>query len=77
MVLTGPTIAAVFKSLNESDQNPEEPSKAKKINLDEIIMNAKTVNGLLKIADSQPDISRTHALKVLEPSTHSTLPTTQ
>lgn len=55
-------MAAVFASLNEEDHSS--PQADKKLNLDEVIMNAKTVNGLLTIAETQPDISRKHALKV-------------
>lgn len=53
----------MFASLNDLDETVPETSE-KKSNLDEVIMNAKTVNGLLNIAESQPDISRKHALKV-------------
>lgn len=53
----------MFASLNDIDETVPETSE-KKSNLDEVIMNAKTVNGLLNIAESQPDISRKHALKV-------------
>lgn len=55
----------MFASLNDIDESvPETPQADKKPNLDEIILNAKTVNGLLAIAEVQPDISRKHALKV-------------
>lgn len=55
----------MFASLNDIDESvPETPKVENKINLDEIILNAKTVNGLLAIAETQPDISRKHALKV-------------
>lgn len=55
----------MFASLNDIDESiPETPKAENKINLDEIILNAKTVNGLLSIAETQPDISRKHALKV-------------
>ena len=63
-----PTVAAVFASLNETTEELDPPSETSqnKANLDEIINNAKTVNGLLTISESQPDISRKHALKVLK-----------
>lgn len=55
----------MFASLNDIDETvPETPKADNKINLDEIITNAKTVHGLLAIAETQPDISRKHALKV-------------
>jgi hypothetical protein len=57
----------VFASLNDIDENAPEPAADKsksKVNLDDVITNAKTVNGLLSIAESQGEISRKHALKV-------------
>lgn len=61
-----PTIAAVFATLN--DDPTENPTSATandtKFNLDEIIGNAKTVNGLLSITENNTDITRKHALKV-------------
>lgn len=61
-----PTIAAVFATLNDVDESTPEVKSAgsKQMNIDDIIMNAKTVNGLLAIAETQQDISRKHALKV-------------
>lgn len=57
----------MFASLNDIEENlPETTStNPKHLNLDAIITNAKTVNGLLAIAETQPDISRKHALKVV------------
>jgi hypothetical protein len=43
---------------------PDSDKATGKVDLDEIIANAKTVNGLLSIAESQNEISRKHALKV-------------
>lgn len=62
-----PTIAAVFASLNDIDETSTDLTKGKgnRVSLDEVIMNAKTVNGLLTIAETQPDISRNHALKIV------------
>jgi hypothetical protein len=59
-----PTIAAVFASLSQPDVvTPGDQSN--KLNIDEVIMNAKTVNGLLNISDAHKDIlQRKHALKV-------------
>jgi hypothetical protein len=66
-------VAAVFASLNET---PSEDTKAESsdshsnetkttISLDETIMNAKTVNGLLTIAENNSNINRKHALKIV------------
>lgn len=68
-ILADPTVAAIFKSLNDPDDAPvNAPAQNlggdKQSDLDEIILNAKTVNGLLGIAETRPDIGRTHALKV-------------
>lgn len=65
----GPRVAAVFASLNDDGSAGEtsstKPTQSKdKINIDEIISNAKTVNGLLSIADTKAELSRNHALKV-------------
>lgn len=58
----------MFASLNDVEVDGQEKTPAdksiSKLDLDEIIMNAKTVNGLLSIAESQNEISRKHALKV-------------
>lgn len=66
-ILLDPTIAAVFQSLSEEDEGSLANITrhlSKKPDVDEIIMNAKTVNGLLKIVETYPDLDRTHALKV-------------
>lgn len=56
----------MFATLN--DEPIETPTSAnatdKKFNLDEIIGNAKTVNGLLSITENNTEITRKHALKV-------------
>ena len=56
----------MFATLNdELIENPTSDNATdKKINLDEIIGNAKTVNGLLSITENNTDITRKHALKV-------------
>ncbi|XP_070503564.1 FAST kinase domain-containing protein 4 [Chironomus tepperi] len=59
-----PTVAAVFASLSDTEQ-PQTVSKDGKIDIDEIILNAKTVNGLLNIADQNKDLTRKHALKIV------------
>lgn len=68
MIFLDPTIAAVFATLN--DDPAEVPTSVnandKKFNLDEIIGNAKTVNGLLSITENNTDITRKHALKVIK-----------
>lgn len=61
-----PTVAAVFATLNDDPTENSTSANAndKKFNLDEIIGNAKTVNGLLSITENNTDITRKHALKV-------------
>jgi len=44
---------------------PQTGSKDGKIDVDEIILNANTVNGLLNIAEQNKDLTRKHALKVI------------
>lgn len=55
----------MFATLND-DPNATPNVNDKKLNLDEIIGNAKTVNGLLSITENNTDITRKHALKVSE-----------
>ena len=50
--------------MTDPDQPQQTESKDGKIDVDEIILNAKTVNGLLNIAEQNKDLSRKHALKV-------------
>jgi hypothetical protein len=57
----------VFSSLQDLNNEPDTAStqSLRKKNLDATITNAKTVNGLLSIADeNQSDMSRKYALKV-------------
>lgn len=58
----------MFASLNDTEESEAASQTTdrsqSKIDLDEVINNAKTVNGLLNIAESQNEISRKHALKV-------------
>jgi hypothetical protein len=55
-------VAKVFENL--SNDSPESPAATKEsVNLDEIINNAKTVNGLLNVSQ-QKGLERKHALKV-------------
>lgn len=67
-MLVDPTVAAIFKSLNDPNDAPvnipESAAGDKQLDIDEIILNAKTVNGLLGIAETRPDLGRTQALKV-------------
>jgi hypothetical protein len=58
------TVAAVFASLTDTEL-PQTGSKDGKIDVDEIILNAKTVNGLLNIAEQNKDLTRKHALKIV------------
>lgn len=63
-IILGPTIAAVFASLSENEN--VKLLQADQINLDEVILNAKTVNGLLNISETHKDvILRKHALKIV------------
>lgn len=57
-------VAAVFENLKNQDTPSTSPAAISEMSLDEIILNAKTVNGLLNIADNSRDIKRKHALKV-------------
>ena len=54
------TVAAVFENL----KNQDPATTVNDLSLDEIILNAKTVNGLLNVADNSKDLKRKHALKV-------------
>ncbi|CAD7090388.1 unnamed protein product [Hermetia illucens] len=62
-------VAAAFQSLKTDDSAAPEAASptqgASHSSLDEKIMNAKTVNGLLAITDIGANISRKHALKVV------------
>ncbi|XP_062126611.1 FAST kinase domain-containing protein 4 [Drosophila sulfurigaster albostrigata] len=62
---SGQMVAAAFESLrNEND--PTAKSSATAIsNIDERIVNAKTVNGLLAITENNNSFSRKHALKIV------------
>lgn len=63
-----PTIAAVFASLKDESINSSSLSQVEvesKVNIDHVIMNAKTVNGLLSITENNNTITRKHALKVM------------
>lgn len=59
--LKNPLITKVFESLSDDTPTPA-PSK-ETLNLDDIINNAKTVNGLLNVSQ-QKGLDRKHALKV-------------
>jgi hypothetical protein len=56
-------VAAVFASLKEDETTELNPPKPADI-VDERILNAKTVNGLLSISEMNGAVSRKHALKV-------------
>lgn len=67
MNLKGTMVAAAFESLKEdSNASGDQNSKtAANNNIDERIINAKTVNGLLAITENNVQISRKHALKIV------------
>ncbi|XP_037950789.1 FAST kinase domain-containing protein 4 [Teleopsis dalmanni] len=60
-------VAAAFESLKNSDENNTEKSTPTPIDnvINERIINAKTVNGLLAIVDGDKTITRTHAFKIV------------
>lgn len=61
-------VAAAFESLLTNDEKlPDSTAKkfgSKSDEIDERIVNAKTVLGLLSVAENSPGITRKHALKV-------------
>lgn len=59
-----PTVAEVFANLKD-ENNSISTSISAKTDLDDIISNAKTVNGLLNIADTSKELKRKHALKIV------------
>uniref|UniRef100_U5EU15 RAP domain-containing protein n=1 Tax=Corethrella appendiculata TaxID=1370023 RepID=U5EU15_9DIPT len=63
-----PMIAAAFASLNDEQIQPteeENKSTSSKLPTHELILNAKTVNGLLSISEKNGAISRPNALKIV------------
>lgn len=58
-----PMVAKVFASLSDESEKPTDETKKETTNFDEIINNAKTVNGLLNLSQ-QKGLERKHALKV-------------
>lgn len=66
--MTGSLVAAAFESLKE-DSHINEKSKTTdskgRNSLDERIINAKTVNGLLSVSESSGPLSRKHALQIV------------
>lgn len=63
-------VAAAFESLKEDDKQQSKEAgttapAAKTNSIDERILNAKTVNGLLSVSESNTAISRKHALKIV------------
>lgn len=64
--LSDPMIAAAFESLQTKDDEMPDPKEEKsQLNeIDERIANAKTVVGLLSVAENTTGLSRKHALKV-------------
>lgn len=61
-ISSGPLVAAAFASLQGKDDVKMDKSKLDEI--DERIINAKTVKGLLSVAEFSTGITRKHALKV-------------
>lgn len=59
-------VAAAFESLrNEHEASGKATAPAASTNIDERIVNAKTVNGLLAITENNNAFSRKHALKIV------------
>lgn len=58
----GQMVAAAFESLKNDKDDKRSPSSS---NIDERIINAKTVNGLLAITENNAAFSRKHALKIV------------
>jgi len=57
-------VAAAFKSL-KNDNPKDEGTNLASSKIDERIINAKTVNGLLGITENNNGFSRKHALKIV------------
>eukprot|EP00099_Drosophila_melanogaster_P010075 NP_001262834.1 uncharacterized protein Dmel_CG13850, isoform B [Drosophila melanogaster] len=60
----GHMVAAAFESLRNDDPKDESKSQASS-KIDERIINAKTVNGLLTITENNNGFSRKHALRIV------------
>lgn len=60
--LSDPMIAAAFESLTKDETDT---TSSKRDQIDELILNANTVMGLLSIAESNAAITRKHALKIV------------
>ncbi|KAH8311650.1 hypothetical protein KR044_007358 [Drosophila immigrans] len=64
--ISGQMVAAAFESLRSENDLAAKSSNATNINnIDERIINAKTVNGLLAITENNNSFSRKHALKIV------------
>lgn len=65
-MFSDPLIAAAFESLKtKDDELPDgKTDKSKLDEIDERIVNAKTVPGLLSVAENSAGMTRKHALKV-------------
>lgn len=60
-----PLITAAFESLQAKDELLDEKTDKTKLDeIDERIINAKTVMGLLSVAENSNGMTRKHALKV-------------
>ncbi|ALC47575.1 CG13850 [Drosophila busckii] len=63
--VSGQMVAAAFESLRNEKTGESSSSAAVVNNIDERIVNAKTVNGLLAITENNNSFSRKHALKIV------------
>lgn len=64
ILIAGHMVAAAFESLRNDDPKDESKSQASS-KIDERIINAKTVNGLLTITENNNGFSRKHALRIV------------
>jgi FAST kinase-like protein, subdomain 1 len=60
-----PMVAKVFASLNDEEMPDTDKKQPPADVVDERILNAKTVNGLLSISEMNGTVSRRHALKIV------------
>lgn len=58
-------VAAAFDSLKDENTTNKQTENVKVDEIDERIINAKTVMGLLSVAEGNTSVTRKHALKVI------------
>lgn len=58
-------VAAAFDSLKDENTTIKQTDNVKPDEIDERIINAKTVMGLLSVAEGNTSVTRKHALKVI------------